>query len=146
MTQFYYSNRINTRIVSDNIFNNGLKYMAVSKKTPYGGINISLDAIAKIAGDAAKSCYGVLGLADKDLKCNDTLGENDYARAVKVHKKMKTYEVDLYLVLAFSVKVPEIVNEIKKTVKYNLERTLKVKFKAVNIYVQRLSFVTSGVN
>lgn len=117
--------------------------MAVDKKTPYGGINISLDAIASIAGDATKSCYGVLALANKSIKHSEPLDENNYKDAIIVRKKSKSYEVDVYIVLAFGVKIPEIVNEIKKTVKYQLERTFGVKFKAVNIYVQRLSFVNS---
>ncbi len=117
--------------------------MAVDKKTPYGGINISLDAIARIAGDATKSCYGVLALANKSLRHNEPLDEDNYKDAIIVHKKGKSYEVDIYIVLAFGVKIPEIVNEIKKTVKYQLERTFGVKFKAVNVYVQRLSFVNS---
>ena len=36
--------------------------MNIDKQTQYGGINISIEAIGTVAGNAATECYGVLGL------------------------------------------------------------------------------------
>ena len=35
--------------------------MSISKSTEYGNINISLDAVASLAGGVVTECYGVVG-------------------------------------------------------------------------------------
>ena len=39
--------------------------MKIDKHTKYGDIDISLEAIASVAGQAAEGCYGVIGLAPR---------------------------------------------------------------------------------
>ena len=39
--------------------------MAIDRKTPFGKINISTELVADVAGEAATTCYGVVGLADR---------------------------------------------------------------------------------
>lgn len=114
--------------------------MSIDKQTPYGGINISVEAIASVAADAATSCYGVLGLASKTASVFEAvLGKKEYAKGVMPHKIKDGYEVDLYIVVAYGVKITEIVTEVQKKVKYVLEKSFDIKFKAVNVYVQSVS-------
>jgi uncharacterized alkaline shock family protein YloU len=40
--------------------------MVIDKSTPYGAINVSMEAIANVAGEAALEVYGVVGLASKN--------------------------------------------------------------------------------
>ena len=43
--------------------------MPINKSTEYGNIEISLDAIANLAGGAITECYGIVGMASqKTLK------------------------------------------------------------------------------
>ena len=37
--------------------------MSISKSTQYGNIEISIDAIASLAGGVVTECYGVVGMA-----------------------------------------------------------------------------------
>ena len=39
--------------------------MSISKSTEYGNINISLDAVASLAGGVVTECYGVVGMASQ---------------------------------------------------------------------------------
>lgn len=39
--------------------------MSISKSTEFGNINISLDAIASLAGGVVTECYGVVGMASQ---------------------------------------------------------------------------------
>lgn len=56
--------------------------MSISKSTQYGNIEISIDAIASLAGGVVTECYGVVGMASqKFLK--------DGRRTVKERKLRK---------------------------------------------------------
>ena len=114
--------------------------MDIGKKTPYGGIDISLEAIASVAGNAASSCYGVVGLCAKSKSLVDNvamlLKTEEWAKGVSVSKSKKGYEVSLYIFCAFDVKIPEVISEVQKSVKYELQKTFGIQFEAVNVFVQ----------
>jgi uncharacterized alkaline shock family protein YloU len=115
--------------------------MVIDKKTKYGGINISMEAIGSVAGAAAAECYGVVGLASKSsLRDNiaELLKEDSYHRGVFPRKDKEDYCVDVYIIVAYGVKITEIVSEVQKKVKYVLEKTFDIQFKAVNVFVQGL--------
>lgn len=114
--------------------------MAVNKITPTGGINISIQAIASIAGSAAVECYGVVGLSAKNSLTNQVdnlLGKKDFAEGVVCEKDKKGgYIINLYIIVASETKITEVVAEIQKRVSYILEKTFGIAFKKVNVYVQ----------
>ncbi len=115
--------------------------MDIDKKTKYGGINISMEAIGSVAGAAALECYGVVGLASKNsLRENiaNLLKEDAYYQGVLPKKDKDEYSVELYIIVAYGVKITEVVSEVQKKVKYVLEKTFDIKFKSVNVFVQGL--------
>ena len=118
--------------------------MTIDKSTPYGDINISTEAIATIAGNAAIECYGVVGLASKSsIRENiaELLKSDSYAKGVQVIKSKDAYEVDVYIVVAYGVKITETVSQVQKRIKYVLEKTFDLNFKAINVYVQSLKTI-----
>jgi len=118
--------------------------MTIDKSTPYGGINISIEAIATIAGNAATECYGVVGLASKSsIRENiaELLKSDAYSKGVHVLKTKDTYEVDVYIVVAYGLKITEVVSQVQKKVKYVLGKTFDLNFKAINVYVQSLKTI-----
>ncbi len=115
--------------------------MTIDKTTPYGGINISMEAISVVAGCATSECYGVVGITSKNsLKgdIDETLTKEDYSKGVISRKGKEGYEVDLYIIVAYGVKITEVITEVQKKVKYVLEKTFDIKFKAINVYVQSM--------
>ena len=42
--------------------------MSISKSTQYGNINVSIDAIASLAGGVVTECYGVVGMASQKFE------------------------------------------------------------------------------
>ncbi len=117
--------------------------MNIDQKTQYGGIDISMNAIATVAHKAASSCYGVLGLGSRTNSWMDKvqilLKDEDYVKGVYARKSgKKGYEVDVYIVCAYGVKLTEVASEVQKMVKYELEKTFGMKFPKINIYVQDL--------
>jgi uncharacterized alkaline shock family protein YloU len=113
--------------------------MNVAKKTVDGNINISLDAIADVAGNAVMNVFGVVGLATKKSLSDDInvfLKIEKNNEGVVVKKDRNKYTVDLYVVLAYGVKITEVVSEVQRQVKYFLSKTFDVRFTAINVYVQ----------
>ena len=94
--------------------------MPINKSTEYGNIEISLDAIANLAGGAITECYGIVGMA----------------RGVVVTQDETGLVLNLYIIALQGIKLSQVVYEAQKRVKYVLEKTLEVKCNAVNIYVQ----------
>ena len=113
--------------------------MPINKSTEYGNIEISLDAIANLAGGAITECYGIVGMASqKTLKDGwaELLKKENYARGVVVTQDETGLVLNLYIIALQGIKLSEVVYEAQKRVKYVLEKTLEVKCNAVNIYVQ----------
>ena len=118
--------------------------MAVNKKTDFGKINITNQAIASVVADAAKECYGVVGITNKDSisdKISELLKRNNLTRGIIVKNNKTNIEISLYVVIASAVKVTEVLRNIQSKVKYVVEKTFELKVSKVNVYVQDLKKV-----
>ena len=113
--------------------------MSISKSTQYGNINISIDAIASLAGGVVSECYGVVGMASQKFVKDgiaELLGKENYAKGVVVNQKDNALELDLYIIVSHGVKISEVVHEVQGRVKYTLEKSLELDFEKINVYVQ----------
>ena len=119
--------------------------MALNKKTALGGISISNKAIASVVASATMECYGVVGLAAKTAvheKIYDLLKKDNYSKGVFVTKDLKSFSIDVYVAVAYDVKITEVLREVQKRVKYVVEKQFEVKIKAVNVFAQTLKKVS----
>lgn len=113
--------------------------MTVQKKTNYGSISVTADAVASLAGGVITECYGVVGMASKQVLRDgwaELLKKDNYGKGVVVHDSENGLIVDLYIIVSFGVKISEVVQEAQKKVKYVLEKTLSVDIASVNVFVQ----------
>ena len=113
--------------------------MTVEKKTRYGAISITENAVASLAGGVITECYGVVGMASKNM-IRDGLAEllkkENYSRGVVVRYTDEGLEIDLYIIASFGVKISEVVQEAQKKVKYILAKSLSEPIAEVNVFVQ----------
>lgn len=118
--------------------------MAVKKNTQYGSINISNEAIASVVADAVLECYGIVGIAKKS-SIHETIIEilkrGSYSNGIFVAQDKNFVSIDLYVVVAYNVKITEVLGEVQKRVKYVAEKTFGIKVKAVNVFAQSLKKV-----
>lgn len=113
--------------------------MSVEKNNDYGLVNISIEAISTLAGSTVTECYGVVGMASQKVFKDglaELLGKENYSKGVVVRSKDGQLELDLYIIVGYGVKISQVVNEVQKKVKYELERSLDLEFNAINVYVQ----------
>lgn len=118
--------------------------MSVERSNELGNINISHAAIASLAGGVVTESYGVVGMASqKVLKDGlaELLKKENYAKGIVVKESNLGLELDLYIIIGFGVKISEIIFEIQKNVKYVVEKSLDVKFAAINVFVQGVSVI-----
>ncbi|NLW29257.1 MAG: Asp23/Gls24 family envelope stress response protein [Erysipelothrix sp.] len=115
--------------------------MSIERMTQLGNIHISQEAIAMLAGGVVTECYGVVGMASqKVLKDGfaELLKKENFTKGVVVRKDENGFEIDLYIVLMYGIRISEVVASIQQKVKYMLEKSLEQSFTKVNIYVQGL--------
>lgn len=113
--------------------------MNIGKSNSLGTIDISLKAVADLAGATVSSVYGVVGLVSRKAIANPLsqfLKREDFSDGVVVRKTKNSYEISLYVVLSKNVKIAEVVYEIQNQVSYQLTRNFGISFKTVNVFVQ----------
>jgi uncharacterized alkaline shock family protein YloU len=105
-----------------------------------GRIEISPHAIAIIAGDAVLKCYGVVGMASKNLMGGiaDLLQPDRWQRGVDVRVRDGKVAVDLYVIIQYGTRISEVAHGVMNGVKYALEQSLGVPIAEVNVHVQGL--------
>ena len=113
--------------------------MSISKSTQFGNINISIEAIASLAGGVVSECYGVVGMASQKVLQDglaELLKKENYSKGVVVRQNEGKLELDLYIIVSHGVKISEVVHEVQKKVKYMLEKSLELDFNVINVFVQ----------
>ena len=107
-----------------------------------GKINISNDVIASIAGIAATEIEGVAGMAGSVASgLAEKLGaKKNPQKGVKVTVTDEGAVIDLLIVVAFGVRIPELCWEIQENVKNSVESMTGTEVIRVNVFVEGVSF------
>jgi uncharacterized alkaline shock family protein YloU len=106
---------------------------------PPGEIDISPVTIASIVSQAISQCYGVVGMAHKNLVNGiATLLSSDRRRGIEVFFNNDQIEINVYVILQYGVRIKTVAESIQDTVKFQAEKTLGLPVYAVNVYVQGL--------
>jgi uncharacterized alkaline shock family protein YloU len=110
------------------------------EETRLGRIEVSPTAIASLASQAVLECYGVVGMATKDLASGivEILQPASHRRGVDVHLDKSTIVVDLYVVIEYGTRIGVVARNIQSAVKYAVERALSAPVTAINVHVQDL--------
>ncbi len=103
-----------------------------------GKIIISEELLANLAGVAAIECYGLVGMASRKLKDGiaELLGRDNLSRGVEVKLEDDRLTVDLYIIVSYGTKIPEVAVNVMEKVKYTLEKLTGLVVTGVNIHVQ----------
>jgi uncharacterized alkaline shock family protein YloU len=110
------------------------------EKSKLGKVEVTPTAIASLASQAVLECYGVVGMATKDLASGivEILSPASHRRGVDVQINDRNIVVDLYVVMEYGTRIATVSRNIQSAVKYTLEKALGVPVAAVNIHVQDL--------
>lgn len=107
--------------------------------TDLGRIDVSPIAVANLASDAVVKSYGVVGMASPDLRGGlAELLNRDLQRGVRVEHINGQFTIDLYVIIQYGTRISEVAQNIMRTVKYRVERSLGIPVARVNVHVQGL--------
>lgn len=105
-----------------------------------GRIEISPNAIASLAGQAVLESYGVVGMANKNLRDGiaEILPGGHYRRGIDVKITDHQIVIDLYVVIQYGTRISEVAHGIINRVKFSVEKALGIPVTQVNVHVQGL--------
>ncbi|MCW5882958.1 MAG: Asp23/Gls24 family envelope stress response protein [Anaerolineae bacterium] len=108
-------------------------------QTDLGRIDISPTAVAHLASAAVVKSYGVVGMASPDLRAGIAeLLNRDLHRGVRVQHVNDQFIIDLYVIIQYGTRISEVAQQIMRTVKYRVEKSLGIPVSRVNVHVQGL--------
>ena len=111
----------------------------VQQKGTLGVIDISTTAVTTIASQAINQCYGVVGMANKNLANGlANLLSRDSKRGIEVAIEAGAITIDVYVIVEYGVRIRAVAESIQHTVKFHVEKALNRPVNAVNVYVQGL--------
>lgn len=107
----------------------------------YGKVTFADEVVAIIAGLAATEVSGVAamsgGIAGGIV---EKLGRKNLSKGVKVEVGEKETAIDLYIVVEYGVRIPEIAWNIQENVKKAVENMTGLNVIEVNIHIQGVNF------
>ena len=104
-----------------------------------GNIRIADDVVKTIAAKAAADVEGVYKLAGGVVdEVSKMLGKKRPTNGVKVEVGEVECSIEVYLVIKYGYKIPEVAEEVQKAVLEEVSNLTGLKVVEVNVYVQNV--------
>ena len=113
----------------------------VKKDNSLGSIRIADEVVSIIAGLAATEVDGIAGMSGGIAGgIAEMLGRKNFAKGVKVEVGEKEAAVDLYIIVKYGVRIPDVALAAQENVKQAIENMTGLSVVEVNIHVQGVGF------
>ncbi len=118
------------------------KDKALEKKDgSLGSIRIADEVVGIIAGLAATEIDGIAGMSGGLVGgIAEMLGKKNFAKGVKVEVGEREAAVDLYIIVKYGVRIPDVALSVQENVKQAIESMTGLSVVEVNIHVQGVGF------
>jgi len=111
------------------------------EKTNLGSIRIADDVVRIIAGLAATDVPGVSGMSGGVVGgIAEKLGRKNLSKGVKVEVGEKETAVDLYVIIDYGSRIPDVSAQIQESVKKAIETMTGLTVVEVNVNIQGVNF------
>lgn len=109
--------------------------------TSLGSIRIGDDVVSIIAGLAATEVDGVIDMSGGVVGgITEKLGRKNLSKGVKVEVGEKEAAIDVYIVVEYGSRIPEVAARIQDAVKNAIEKMTGLLVVEVNVNVQGVAF------
>ena len=106
-----------------------------------GTIRIADEVVSIIAGLAATEVEGVAGMSVGIAGGSaEILGRKNFSKGVKVEVGEKEAAIDLYIIVKYGVRIPDIALNVQEAVKAAIENMTGLSTVEVNVHVQGVGF------
>ena len=105
-----------------------------------GNVSISPDVVSIIASMAASGIDGV-NCMNPTLSSGfaEFLGKKNVAKGVKVEIKENTAQIDLFIIVEYGAKIPDVAWNVQTKVKSEVESMTGLNITDINIHVEGVS-------
>lgn len=115
------------------------------EKTGLGSIKIADEVVKIIAGLAATEVTGVVGMSSGVVGgIAEMLGRKNMSKGVKVEVGEKEAAVDMFVVVEYGTRIPDVAAKIQEDVKKAIENMTGLTVVEVNVNVQGVAFAHEG--
>ncbi|MBE6871195.1 MAG: Asp23/Gls24 family envelope stress response protein [Ruminococcaceae bacterium] len=106
----------------------------------YGNIYIATDVVAKIVGNAATSCFGVVGMALSDAADGivSLLKKDRIEKGVKVTSTPEGLAIDIHIIVSYGYNLSAIAKSIENEVSYAIERELGTRPASCKVFIDSM--------
>lgn len=106
-----------------------------------GTIRIADEVVSIIAGLAATEVEGVAGMSGGIAGgIAEILGRKNFSKGVKVEVGEKEAAIDLYIIVKYGVRIPDIALNVQEAVKAAIENMTGLSTVEINVHVQGVGF------
>jgi uncharacterized alkaline shock family protein YloU len=112
------------------------------EEQPENSVRISDDVVGVIAGIAAMEVDGVAGMSGGFAAevGERMLGKRSLTKGVKAQVGEKECALDLFIVVEYGVRIPDVAQRVQENVKRAVEAMTGLEVVEVNIHIQGVSF------
>lgn len=112
--------------------------MSAKLENEFGIISIDNEVIARIAGMTAMECYGIVGMAAKNVKDGlfQLLKVESLTKGIKLSVNENRISIDFHIIVEYGTNISAIADNIISTVKYKLEEMIELEVEQINIFVE----------
>ena len=114
--------------------------MPCKLKNELGVITIENEVVARIAGMAAMDCYGIVGMAAKNVKDGivQLLKLESVTKGVRLtlDATAAAAVIDLHIIVEYGTNIAAIGETLVSTVKYRVEEYTGLRVDKINIFVE----------
>lgn len=112
----------------------------IKNEIDMGIVKISDEVVAVIAGLATTEVKGIVGMSASLVGGITQIisGKKNLSKGVKVSVGESSAAIDLYVVVEYGVRIPDVALEIQENVKKAVESMTGLVVSAVNIHVQNV--------
>jgi len=114
----------------------------ISQQQDLGRTEVATRVVASIAGHAANESYGIVAMAARGLRDGiaERLQRENLHRGVEVQVDEDGIAIDLFVVVEYGVRITEVAHNLQEAVRYQVERSLGIPVKSVDVNVQGIHY------
>lgn len=114
-----------------------------SMDTHMGNILIDQDVIAQYAGTVAMECFGVVGMANMNVRDGlvRLLKKDSMTRGIQVILNNNKLTLNFHIVVSYGVSILAVADNLISSVKYKVEEFTGIEVEKMNIYVEGVKVI-----
>ncbi len=112
--------------------------MSAKYTNQYGTIVIDNEVISRISGLAATDCFGIVGMAAKNVKDGfvQLLKRESITKGIRLEFVGDALHIDFHIIVEYGTNISTIAEVLVSNVKYCVEEFVGVPVEKINIFVE----------